>query len=199
MEHEQLMRDVRREALARMEDAARTAEDFDAVVKQWDKLDENRERKERAHEMGRDDKTLDLGYTDGLIIPVPVDHPAWRLAIKGDFIDVIYDNAEEMWQLVEDWDIAAPMKDLTEKRKIVLFLSAVRLCTPQQIACYKDQTDRAVRKLLTDALHSIHKKLAPVIRKQIKAGAPDMTLNKRLFLEWYEQQKIALDKDKSKK
>lgn len=96
MEHERLVRDVRREALARVEDAARTAEDFEAVVKQWDKLDENRERKERAHEMGRDDKTLDLGYTDRLIFPIPILHPAWRLAIRGDFIDMIYDNPEEM-------------------------------------------------------------------------------------------------------
>ena len=39
-----------REALTRMEDAAQTAEDFEAVIKQWDHLDENRERQERGHE-----------------------------------------------------------------------------------------------------------------------------------------------------
>ncbi|NLB56004.1 MAG: hypothetical protein GX811_09615, partial [Lentisphaerae bacterium] len=68
---------------------------------------------------------------------------------------MIYDNAEEMWQLVEDADIAILIKNLTARKKEVLFLSAVRLCTAAQIACCKDQTDRAVRKLLTAALDSI--------------------------------------------
>ena len=78
MERKQLVRDIRREALARMEAAARTEEDFDAVVRQWDHLDENRERKERYHEMQRSEKTLEVGYTDGMVFPVPVSHPAWR-------------------------------------------------------------------------------------------------------------------------
>lgn len=78
----------------------------------------------------------------------------------------------------------------------MVFLSAVRFCTPQQIACYKDQTDRAVRKRLTAAITCIRDRLATLIRKQIEAEVPDMTLNKRQFLEWYDQQKTALDNAK---
>lgn len=197
MDRKQLVRDVKRAALTRMEEAARTVEDFNDVVKQWDHLDENRERKERFHEMGRDEKTLEVGYTDGQIFPLPYIHPAWRQAIKGEFLEIIFDSADEMWQVVEDWDVAAQLKALTDKQKDVIFLSVVRLCTPQQIACHQDKTDRAVRKLMDAAMDYMHRNLAPIIREQIKAGAPDMTLEKRQFLKWYDKNRAALDNSKN--
>ena len=183
-----LVREAKAAALSRMEDAARTEEDFKAVVIQWDKLDENRERKERYHEMQRSEKTFEVGYTDGMVFPIPVSHPAWREAIKGDFLSMIFDNAYEMWQLIEDWDIAEPVKNLTSKQKEVLFLSAVRLCTAVHIACYHDKTDRAVRKLLAATLDSIRGKLALLIREQIKSKCPKMTLAKREFIAWYDKE-----------
>lgn len=172
-----------------MEDAARTVEDFQEVIKQWDSLDENRERKERFHEIARDETLLELNYSDGLVFPAPIAHSAWQEAMKGDFIEMIYDNPEEIWQLVEDWDVYIELVALTKKQKEVLFLIAVRMCTPQQIACYKDQTDRAVRKLLAATLTAMRGNLAESIREQIAVGMPDMTLAKRQFLEWYEQEK----------
>ena len=200
------MRDIKRAALARVEDAARTVEDFRAVVKLWDDLDETRERKERAHEERRDKIPLEEGRKkDGLVFPAPFDNPTEQAAMMGDFIDMIYENAEDMWQLVEDWDVSIELENLSDKQKEVVFLSASRLCTPQQIACYKDQTDRAVRKLLAATLAAIRGKLAGSIREQIGVGMADMTLTKRQFLKWYENQncdfdseKIALDNDERK-
>ena len=194
MAKELLKREIKRIALTRMEDSARTVEDFQAVTEQWDHLDENRERRERDHEEKRNEETIRLGYSDGWIIPIPFIHPAWRGAINGDFIDMIYDNAKEVWQLVEDGDISGQLKTFTEKQKVVVFLSAVRHCTPQQIACYQDKTDRAIRKLLTAAIDGMRDKLAPIIREQIKMMSPDMTIKKRKFLEWYENENTALDK-----
>ena len=46
-----LKRDIHAIALKRMEDAARSVADFEDVIKQWDHLDNNRERKERYHEI----------------------------------------------------------------------------------------------------------------------------------------------------
>ena len=204
-----LVRETKQIALTRMEDAARTVEDFKAVVKQWNHLDDNRERRERNHEIGRpneemlhwdkvnaNDEKGKLRSVFGAIIPRPLEHPWWRQLIQGDFIDTIYDNAEDTWQLVEDADISVRLKDLTKRQKVVVFLSAVRQCTPQQIACYQDKTDRGVRKLLTAALERIREKLAPIIQEQIKADFYGMTWAKRQFLEWYDNEKIALDKDK---
>ena len=50
-----LKREIRAEALRRLEEAARTESDFLTVVDEWNKLDRNRERRERDHENLRGD------------------------------------------------------------------------------------------------------------------------------------------------
>ena len=52
-ETKKLKRDLHREALARLENAARTTADFQNVVAWWNRLDSNRERRERYHEVSR--------------------------------------------------------------------------------------------------------------------------------------------------
>jgi len=181
-----------------IEDAARTEADFKAVIADWNRLDKNRERRERDHEIGRPNAEMlhwdKINESDekgrikeGLdtVIPRPFDHPWWRQLMRGDFMDTIYDNAFDMWQFIGDWDISSLVKILTDKQKEILFSRVVRLCTSAQIACCYDKTDRAVRKLLAAALASIRDKLAPLIQEQIKAGLPHMTPVKREFLAWY--------------
>ena len=204
MGREQLVREIKAAALARMEDAARTEGDFKKFVKQWNHLDENRERRERYHEIGRSNEEMlhwdkanendEKGKMKSeleVVIPRPLDSIWWRWQLYGDFLDTIYDNAFEMWQLVEDRDIASLVKNLTDKQKEVLFLKAVRLCSTAQIACYHDKTDRAVRKLLSAAIDSIRDKLAPLIREQIKTEFSQTTFAKREFLMRYEKENAA--------
>ena len=50
-ETKKLKRDLQREALARLENAARTTDDFKKVIAWWNRLDSNRERRERYHEV----------------------------------------------------------------------------------------------------------------------------------------------------
>jgi DNA-directed RNA polymerase specialized sigma24 family protein len=151
----------------------------------WDKQN-------ASDEKGKIKEELDI------VIPRPLVSMWWRQLMRGDFVDAIYDNAAEMWQLVEDWNIVVLIKNLTDKQKEVLFLSAVRLCTAAQIACYHDKTDRAIRKLLATALHFIRDKLAPLVQKQIEIGFPQMTLAKREFLVRYDKEKAALDSSKDR-
>jgi len=204
MGRELLVRETKAIALTRMEDAARTEDDFKAVIKQWNHNDENRERRERDHEIGRpnedmlnwdrineNDEKGKMKTEIDVVIPRPPESMWWRQQLRGDFFDTIYDNAFEIWQLIEDWDIAVLVKNLTNKQKDVLFLSAVRLCSAAQIACYHDKTDRAVRKLLAAALEAIRSKLAPVIREQIDNEYPSMTIAKREFMAWYETKNAA--------
>lgn len=54
-----LKRELVREALARMEDAARTQSDFEEVIKIWDKLGQNEVRRVSNHEIGRGDVPLE--------------------------------------------------------------------------------------------------------------------------------------------
>ena len=209
MGRELLVREAKAIALTRMEDAARTEDDFKAVIKQWNHNDENRERREQNHEIGRPSE--DMLHWDRLndndekgkmkteldvVIPRPLENMWWRQQLRGDFLDTIYDNALEMWQLIEEWDIASLVKNLTNKQKDVLFLSAVRLCSSAQMACYHDKTDRAVRKLLAAAIEAIRSKLAPLIQEQIEAEYPSMTIVKREFMAWYETKNTdAIDSD----
>lgn len=45
-----LKRELEQEALSRLESAARTVSDWNDVIAWWDRLDANRERRERYHE-----------------------------------------------------------------------------------------------------------------------------------------------------
>ena len=56
-----LKRDLKRMALLRLEDAARTEDDFREIIDIWNKNDSNRERKERYHEVGRSVVPLEYG------------------------------------------------------------------------------------------------------------------------------------------
>lgn len=92
-ERKKLKRELQAEALARLEDAARTVSDFEKVVAWWDKLDANRERRERYHELSRsgDDLPFDYGMAkDGLFFPDTLNNVLEKLIRKGDFIDAIF-------------------------------------------------------------------------------------------------------------
>ena len=54
-----LKREMRAEAIRRLEEAARTEKDFQDVVEEWNKLDRNRERRGRDHENLRGDVPLE--------------------------------------------------------------------------------------------------------------------------------------------
>ena len=56
-----LHREARALAIQRIEESARTEADFENVLYWWNKLDANRERKERDHETGRSAVPLEWG------------------------------------------------------------------------------------------------------------------------------------------
>ena len=82
-------RDLERQALSRMEDSARTEEDFQNVVTIWNRLDANRERKERYHEIGRSDVPLEWGMSPdeiGCIAAVYPDGTRKEIIKNGRFV-----------------------------------------------------------------------------------------------------------------
>ena len=204
MGREQLAREAKAAALARMEGAARTEKDFNAVVKQWNHLDKNRERRERYHEIGRpneevlhwdrvneNDEKGKLKPGLDTVIPRPLEHEWWRQLIRGDFIDTIFDCPHELHELVEDAAFFLILRDLSENHKEVLYLSAIRQYNNVRIAAIREQTDRNIRKTLALLLKNLRNKLAPLIREQLEAGFPQMTFAKREFLDWYDKEKAA--------
>ena len=71
-----LKREIRAEALKRLEEAARTESDFLSVVDEWNKLDRNRERRERDHENLRGDVPLEFQAVLEPRIAPPLDESA---------------------------------------------------------------------------------------------------------------------------
>jgi len=103
--NKRLSRAAKREALARIEDAARTQADFENVAQEWDKLDANRERRKRYYELpfsSVSEKSSELDertYYSDTVIPPPLRHRLWRQLMSGFFIDYIFDCPYEIDEL----------------------------------------------------------------------------------------------------
>ena len=180
-----LKRDLRKMALARMEAAARTEEDFQEVVRAWDREDANRERRERYHEVGRDDRVVPLEYNmskEEIIIPAPIQSVYWKQIMKGDFLDVIFDCPYELHELVTDCDISLILKGLSEKHKALFFFLVIRGYDTSHLAKLYGQTDRNIRKVRATIKKKIHGKLIPILEERLKQNV-GMTLQEREFIE----------------
>lgn len=191
-----LKRELEAEALARLEDAARTVSDFQNVVEWWDKLDANRERRERYHEVLRngDDVPLDYGaLSDSLCFPGGLNRVLTKQIRRGDFLDAIFNCPYEIHELVTDAGLSEILRDLKDDHKELLFLWAVRQLSSSRIATIRGQTDRNIRKVRTTVLGRIQKKLVTALRNKAQAGLP-LTLEEKAF--WAANNKTALDESK---
>ena len=151
-----LKREIRAEALRRLEEAARTESDFLSVVDEWNKLDRNRERRERDHENLRGDVPLEFqAAPQPRIVPLWMNDPEYRQLCSGFFLDILFDCPYEMHELTADKFISDMIRDLSEEHKEVLYFLSLRLYSATKLAVLRGQSDRNIRKLRT----TIHKKL----------------------------------------
>ena len=151
-----LKREIRAEALRRLEEAARTESDFLSVVDEWNKLDRNRERRERDHENLRGDVPLEFqAVPEPRIVPLWMNDPEYRQLCSGFFLDILFDCPYEMHELTADKFISDMIRDLSEEHKEVLYFLSLRLYSATKLAALRGQSDRNIRKLRM----TIHKKL----------------------------------------
>lgn len=162
-ERKKLKRELRAEALARLEDSARTQREFENVIAWWDRLDANRERRERYHELSRsgDDVPLDYGASaNELFFPDMLNDVLEKQLRKGDFIDAIFYCPYDIHELVTEEYLSKILWELNEEHKELLFLCAVRLFSSTRIAKIRKQSDRNIRKVRGTMLKKIRKKAA---------------------------------------
>ena len=151
-----LKREIRAEAVRRLEEAARTESDFLSVVDEWNKLDRNRERRERDHENLRGDMPLEFqAVPEPRIVPLWMNDPEYRQLCSGFFLDILFDCPYEMHELTADKFISDMIRDLSEEHKEVLYFLSLRLYSATKLAALRGQSDRNIRKLRM----TIHKKL----------------------------------------
>lgn len=184
-ERKLLKRELRAQALKRLEDSARTLKDYENLVAWYDRLDANRQRRERYHELFRsgDDVPLDYGASeDALCFPDTLNDVLKRQERKGDFIDTIFYCPYDIHELVTDADMSVILRELNEDHKFLLFLSALRQYSSVKIAAIRGQSDRNIRKVRNTMLKKIRKKLLAALTEKVQAQQP-LTLLEKEFLK----------------
>jgi len=189
-----LKHELAREALARLEESARSEGEFEEVVRIWDKLEQNEIRRVSNHEVGRGDIPLEWGVAeDGQFFPAP--SALFRQIQMGDFIETIFYCPYEIHELVEDTDISELLRQMKEDHKEILFYAAVRRYSAAQIAAIRGQTDRNIRKVRDTLLKGLRRKLRKRLVERENQGLP-LTTTQRAFLR--ETEKNALDSTKGR-
>lgn len=159
-EPKKLKRELQAEALARLENSARTDKDFEEIVKWYDRLDSNRDRKERYHEICRGDNVpLEYNADDnGVCFPRSNNKYLWKQIQKGNFIEAIYDCPHELQELVTEPYISEIISELSAEQKEILYYITKGFST-SKIARIRGQSDRNIRKVRNTALKQIRKKV----------------------------------------
>ena len=194
-ESHKLKRDIEREALSRLENAARTTADYQNVVAWWNRLDSNRERKERYHEISRSGLDIPIDYGakhDGEVILYAVNDVLIKQIRKGDYIDAIFQCPFELNELVTDGELSKILNNLSDDHKEIIFNNIVRRVSTKVLAAVRKQSDRNIRKVRATALNKIRTNLLPILKKRSDKEL-SLTLREREFLD---KNITALDDDK---
>lgn len=197
-----LIRELKKDALERIEFAARSYRDFEQVVRFWDNNDASAARTQRNHEELRGDTPLEWGSQAsekgeiGPIFPEWMNDPTLAQLRRGSFLDYLFDCPYEMHDLMSKEYLRRPVMELREVHKETLYFLFLRLYKPQQLACLREQTDRNIRKVRDVALRSVRRKVYASLQKRRDAGCT-MTLAERTFLTEYSPKgfKITIEKD----
>ena len=178
-----LHREARALAIQRIKESARTEADFENVLYWWDKLDANRERKERHHEIGRSTVPLEWGADEWYLSTRPsYDMILRRLMLAGDFLDFIFDSPETLHELVTDIDLSEILQELKPHLKNMLYYLFLRDYSTAEYAESIGQTDRNIRGIRETALKKIRKLYGGILTYRKENSLP-MTIDEKYFLE----------------
>lgn len=207
----QLVRDVKRAALRRQEDAARTLADYKSVVKEWNRINRNQWKRWERHEIGRPNAPMLHWDREGegeekgrmrmwldTVIPAPLEHEWWRQLLSGDFLDVIHDCPYEMHELTTSRPVSDILKTLNENQLEVLYYRVIRQETPKQVAKRRGQSARNILKVYKGLITGLWKKLYDRLAPRYDAGLP-LTAAQKQFVEDYRADRLTIGKPKPEK
>lgn len=173
-------------AVERLGKAARKDTDFDVVIGEMDRLDQNRERRERYHEVLRGDVPLEYQTAyDGTVFPEWMGSPGHRLLTRGQFLDILFDCPYEMHELTSDWFLSYLVKNLKMEHKEVLYFLSLRLYSASKLAQLRGQSDRNIRKVRDTYTRKLQRKLYDHLSGMQESGEP-LSLREREFIRLYE-------------
>ena len=191
-----LMREAKQVSLARIEDAARTIEQFEDVLIRWDNMKIVEDWRLAKHEEKYDDDLPDMELSDrGVVIPPPLDHVWWRQSLGGNFDDTIHDCPHELYELTSSRPVFDFTAGLDDSHGEILYYRAIRQWSPQKIAALRGQTDRNIRKVYSHMIGDMRRKMYMRLRPRYEAGEP-LTHNQREFCKTYWDQLDGDQKDR---
>lgn len=183
-EVKRLKRDIRIEALKRLEESARTLSDFKNLVKWYDELDANAFRRWRYHEIYRsgEDMPLESGEAeDGAIFPTFMSDVISRQLRKGDFLDFIYCKPDTIHELVTTGYIIRSLKALKGKDKELFFFKVLESLSSVDVAAMREVSDRYIRRIWRKLMDDIRRDSMEAIITLNESGQ-SLTGQERKFL-----------------
>lgn len=188
-----LIRELNALALERIEKNAKTVEDFNDVVTQWDRLDSNRERRERYHEIHRDNKDfpLELGAAVGTNFATNL--YLLRQASKGNFLEIIFDSPDEIQEHIADEYLYKILRDLKSSYKELLYLKVIVGYSNTEIAEIQECTPRNILKKWNKVIDKIQAKAYQYLTSKKAEKHHDFTIMERAFIKKYSE-KLNIEK-----
>ena len=177
------------------DDAARTESDFLTVVDEWNKLDRNRERRERDHENLRGDVPLEFqAVPDPKIAPLWMNLPRFRQLCQGNFLDIIFSCPYELHELTANRFLSKLFFTLSDEQKEVLYYLFVKQYSTTRLATLRGQSDRNIRKLRMTIQKKLQRRMYEHLSEKLEKDY-SITLREREFVEEYEALLQTMGKD----
>ena len=190
-----LKREMQREALTRLEEAARSQSDFKEVTDWWNKLDENRERRERNYEITRRDVPLEYGAAkDGTIFPTFLCSPFWRELCSGYLLNIVFDCPYEMHELLTSPILSEIVSELKDDHKELLYYRVLRQYSSTELGALLGQSDRNIRKKWARLIKRMQKRLFEYLLESEKNGQ-SLSYREKTFLDKYQNSVLDDNKD----
>ena len=178
-----------------LEEAARTESDFLTVVDEWNKLDRNRERRERDHENLRGDVPLEFqAVPDPKIAPLWMNLPRFRQLCQGNFLDIIFSCPYELHELTANRFLSKLFFTLSDEQKEVLYYLFVKQYSTTRLAAIRGQSDRNIRKLRMTIQKKLQRRMYEHLSEKLERDY-SITLREREFVEEYEALLQTMGKD----
>lgn len=105
-----------------------------------------------------------------------------KLLLAGDFLDIIFDHPETIYELVTDADLSGILKELKPHLKNMLYYLFLRDYSAAEYAESIGQSDRNIRGIRETALKKIRKLYGCVLTHRKENNLP-LPLDEKYFLE----------------
>ena len=180
------MRQMKAEALRRMESGARTVRDFQKLVAEYDRIEANKQRSIEMTELPRGELPWEQEVSS-----LPVIFPAWmnmpleKQLQKGNFIDAIFDCPYELRELITNGFYSKQFDGLTLDQKFVAYFYFLRQWKTARIAVLKDSSPRAIRKIKSAVEVNLQKRAYRYLMRRAERSV--LTNTERAFLTEYEK------------